>query len=145
MSEGQSATSLSGKRVVLCEDEAVEVMHLRYALRQAGLFVVGSAHTGEKAVQVVLHTRPELVLMDIKMPVMDGLDAAEQILSEYPVCMVILTAYDDKEYRARAKAIGVSSYLVKPIQAAALLRQLEEAFALYNATHEQTRPPHSPD
>ena len=113
--------------------EAVEVMHPRYALRKAGLFVIGCAHTGEEAVQVVLHSKPDLVLMDINMPEMNGLDAAEQILSQYPVCVVILTAYDARQNRARAKEIGVTSYLVKPIQAEALLRQLEEAFTLFHA------------
>jgi len=75
------------------------------------------------------------------MPVMDGLDAAEHILSQYPVCMVILTAYDDPQYRARAKAIGVTSYLVKPIQTEALLRKLEKALTLFNAAGEPTRIP----
>lgn len=124
---------LSGKRVVVCEDETITVMYLRHLLRQAGMFVVGTARTGEEAIETVLHSRPDLVIMDVRMPSMDGLEALQHIRAEYLVCTVVLSAYNDREHRARARELGVCAYLVKPLDGPVLLRQLEEAVICFNA------------
>src|SRR5437016_12922203 len=87
-----SGASLEGKRVVICEDEAVTQMQLRRALSRAGLTVVGIATNGREAVETTLREKPDIVLMDIRMPVMDGIAATRQILSKYDVCVVMLTA-----------------------------------------------------
>src|SRR5690242_14654533 len=96
----QSVSVLSGKRVAVVEDEGITQLQLSRILRSQGLEVVGTAADGQEAVEVVLATRPDLVLMDIRMPIMDGLEASERILAEYPVCIVMLTAFSDEEYVA---------------------------------------------
>ena len=128
--------TLSGKRVVLAEDEAITVMYLRHVLRQAGIFVVGTATTGEEAVEVVLNAKPDLMIVDINLPTIDGLEALQRIQSQYPVCAIVLSAYSDKAHRARAKELGVCGYLVKPLDGPMLLQQLEAAYSSQNAPAE---------
>jgi len=106
-------------------------MQLRRILTQAGLRVVAIAGDGQTGVEAVLRERPDLVLMDIKMPVMDGLEAARQILAAYRVCIVMLTAYATEEYRQQAAELGACGYIVKPITAQTLLPQLQRALVQY--------------
>src|SRR5581483_6962366 len=94
--------TLAGKRVVIVEDEGITVMQLRRMLVRAGMLVVGTAGNGKEGIETVLRERPDIVLMDIKMPVMDGLEAARRILETYPVCILMLTAYSTAEYQHRA-------------------------------------------
>ncbi|HLV81331.1 MAG TPA: response regulator [Chthonomonadaceae bacterium] len=112
---------LSGRRVLVCEDEGITTIHLCILLRKAGLTVVGCTRDGLKSVELALEERPELILMDINMPDLDGLDAAEQILAAYRPCIVIVTAYTEPIYQARARQIGCSGYIVKPFTGPALL------------------------
>lgn len=103
-------------------------MQLRRSLKNAGLKVVASAVTGEEGVEAVLRERPDLVLMDIRMPgAIDGLEAAKRILAEYAVCIVMLTAFSDEEYLNKAKALNVGGYVLKPVTTESLLPQLETA------------------
>ena len=78
---------------MICEDEGITQMQLKRILSQAGLIVAAVAGDGRAGVEAVLREQPDLVLMDIKMPVMEGLEAARQIRADYPVCLVMLTAY----------------------------------------------------
>jgi response regulator NasT len=119
--------SLVGKRVVICEDEAVTQMQLRRALSRAGLQVVGIATNGKEAVETTLREKPDIVLMDIRMPVMDGITAARKIMDAFPVCMVMLTAFANDGYQEQAKSLGAAGYIVKPITSDVLLPLLQEA------------------
>lgn len=128
--------ALAGKRVVIVEDEGITQMQLRHILSHAGLNVVGSARDGRQGVETVLRERPDLVLMDIRMPVMDGLEATRQILDVYRVCVVILTAFSDEEYWEAATGMGVCGYVLKPVHAEGLLPKLASVFQLYHAPDE---------
>ena len=127
-SEGQTASLLKGKRIAIVEDEGITQLQLSRILRSEGLEVVGSAADGKEAIEMVLATRPDIVLMDIQMPVMDGLEASEHILAKYRVCIVLLTAFSDEEYMERAKEIGICGYVLKPITGETLIPQLQTAF-----------------
>ncbi len=123
---------LSGKRVIVVEDEGVTQMQLRRLLALAGLVVAGTAGSGPEGVDLALRERPDLVLMDIRMPgEYDGLEAARRILAEQSVCVVMLTAFSEEAYRERAKEIGASGYVLKPVSHMTLLPQLEEAYRLW--------------
>ena len=126
---GEEHTSvLVGKSVVIVEDEGVTQMQLRRMLKNAGLKVVASAINGEQAVEAVLRERPDLVLMDIRMPgPFDGLEAARRILAEYSVCIVMLTAFSDEEYLKRAEEIKVCGYILKPVTTESLIPKIEAA------------------
>lgn len=120
---------LAGKRVVIVEDEGITQMQLRRILRNAGLSVLASAGNGEEGVEVILRERPDLVLMDIRMPgPLDGLEAARRILAEYRVCLIILTAFSDAEYRKKVEELGPCGYVVKPVTRETLVPYLEAAF-----------------
>jgi two-component system, response regulator PdtaR len=118
---------LAGKRVVIVEDEGMTQIHLQRMLTHLGLVVAGTARTGAEAVAVVLRERPDVVLMDIKMPGdIDGLEATRQILTQLPVCILVVTAYI--EHRSEAEQIGAAGYILKPIHSAALLSNMEAAW-----------------
>jgi YesN/AraC family two-component response regulator len=119
---------LQNKRVVIVEDEGITHLQLRKICLQEGMMVAGSATNGARAVQLVKETVPDLVLMDIQMPVMNGLDAAEKILSEMRMCIIMLTAYNDEEYRSRALMAGASGYVLKPVTSTTLIPEANEAY-----------------
>lgn len=119
---------LTGKRVVVVEDEGITQLQIRKMLKRQGLEVVGDAANGKEAVEVVLATRPDIVLMDIRMPIMDGLEASRQILEQYQVCIVMLTAFSEKEYQNKAQEIGTCGYVIKPITSETLMPQIEAAY-----------------
>ncbi len=123
---GQPPAFLRGKRVAVVEDEGITQIQLRNILAHAGLTVVGSARTGEEGVELVLRERPELVIMDIKMPgAIDGIEAARRILAQFHTCIVMLTAYRERQDEARE--IGACGYVVKPVIRTTLIPQLEQA------------------
>jgi len=119
---------LKGKRVVIIEDEAITQLQLRKICQSGGMQVVGLASDGEQGVQKVLDSKPDLVLLDINLPLLDGLAAAEQMLEHCSACLVIITAYDGEDYQQRARDLGVSAYIIKPVTALTLLPKLEAAF-----------------
>jgi AmiR/NasT family two-component response regulator len=132
----QKSSALSGKRVVVCEDEGITQMHLALILEQSGLSLVDTVGSGPKAVTSVLEKRPDIVLMDISMPGGgNGLEAAKQIMKEYPVCIVMITAYSNEEYIAEAERIGVSGYIVKPINSDSIMKQVEESYRRFCYYH----------
>jgi two-component system, response regulator PdtaR len=127
-SDPASSPILRGKRVVIVEDEGITQMQLRKICLLAGMQVAGIASDGLEGVRKVLETRPDMVLMDIKMPVMDGLDAAALILRDFNVCVVMLTAYDIAELKQRAEAAGAGGYVLKPVSSTSLIPQMEVAY-----------------
>ena len=101
-------------RILVAEDEALIRLDLAEMLVEAGYDVVGQASNGEQAVDLSRELRPDLVMMDVKMPVLDGLSAAEQIGKERIAPVVMLTAFSQKELVERARDAGVMAYIVKP-------------------------------
>lgn len=100
-------------RVVVAEDESMVTEVIKHLLTSAGCDVVGCAPDGMRTVELVHNTRPDIVLMDIMMPDMDGLEAARRIQMECPTPVIVLTAYESEELLSRACEAGVSSYLLK--------------------------------
>jgi response regulator NasT len=115
------------RRVVIAEDEALIRLDLVEMLTSEGFDVVGEAADGEAAVELVRQHRPDLVLMDVKMPILDGISAAEAIRGIAPI--VLLTAFSQQELVARALAAGVQGYVVKPFTMADLRPAIEIALA----------------
>ncbi|WP_433913737.1 ANTAR domain-containing response regulator [Brevibacterium litoralis] len=117
------------RRVVVAEDEAVIRLDIVEMLREVGYDVVGEAADGESAIRLAEELRPDLVVMDIKMPVLDGISAAERIARARIAPVVLLTAFSQKELVERARDAGAMAYVVKPFTAADLLPALEVALA----------------
>ena len=118
------------KRVIVVDDEPITRMDLRGMLGDLGFEVAGEAGGGFDAVEVCRRLQPDVVLMDVKMPVFDGINAAETILQQdLAGCVVLLTAYGDREIIDRASAAGVTGYIVKPVEERLLLPTIEVALA----------------
>ncbi len=116
-------------RIVVAEDEALIRLDLAEMLQEAGYDVVGQAINGEQAVELATELEPDLVIMDVKMPGLDGIGAAEQI-GEARICPVImLTAFSQKELVERARDAGVMTYLVKPFTQSQLLPAIDIALS----------------
>ncbi len=126
---------LSGKRIVICEDEGITVMQLERALTRAGLIVVGKSGHGSECVEIVLRERPDLVLMDIVMPGQSGLESTRQIMAEFATCIVMLTANSDDEHMEEARKIGAAGYIPKPVTAEHLLPALRQALQMFYECH----------
>ena len=104
-------------RILVAEDEAIIRLDLAEMLGEAGYDVVGQASNGEQAVEMARELEPDLVIMDVKMPVMDGITAAEQIGAARICPVVMLTAFSQTELVERARDAGVMAYIVKPFTA----------------------------
>jgi AmiR/NasT family two-component response regulator len=118
-------------RVVIAEDESIIRMDLKESLEEEGHEVVGEAATGEEAVALVEQKEPELAILDIKMPGMDGLTAAERIGRLGTTATVVLTAFSQRDLVERARDAGVMTYLVKPFQKEELIAAIELALARF--------------
>jgi len=118
---------MSNTRILLAEDEIISRMDLREMLENLGYSVVGEAGDGVAAVNLARTLKPDLVLMDIKMPELDGITAAETLSQERVSPVLLLTAYSDKEFVDRAVDAGVMGYLVKPFAEAQLKPAIEVA------------------
>ena len=119
--EGSSATQRRSLRVLIADDEALRLLSLRQQLEGMGHQVVGEATTGNEAVSLARDLKPDLLIMDIRMPGIDGIDAAKQITAERPVPIVLVTAYSEKSLAERAADAGIFAYLMKPVSEADLL------------------------
>ncbi|MCS7002010.1 MAG: response regulator [Dehalococcoidia bacterium] len=108
-------------RVVIADDEALRLLSLRQHLEKMGHRVVGEATNGAEAVQLARSLQPDLLILDIKMPELDGIEAAKQITAERPVPIVLVTAFSEKELAERAANAGIFAYLMKPVSEADLL------------------------
>lgn len=118
-------------KILIADDEAVIRLGLRTMLEAQGYRVVGEAADGARAVDLVSRLKPDLVLLDIKMPGMDGLQVARRLLGERAVPVVILTAYSDREFTDAAKDSGVLAYLVKPVRESDLRPAIEVAISRF--------------
>jgi AmiR/NasT family two-component response regulator len=130
---GRLPASLSGIRILVAEDETIIRLDLVELLRRAGMDVVGEAHDGEEAIALARELQPDLAIMDVKMPKLDGIEAARRIINERPIPIVMLTAYGQEELVARAAEAGVFGYLVKPFRESDLLPAIHTA----RARHEE--------
>lgn len=118
------------KKIVIADDEPITRMDLREMLETAGYNVVGEASDGFDAIELCRKHKPDLILMDIKMPLLDGINACKIINEdELSDSIILLTAYSDKNFIERAKEVGVIGYLVKPIDDRALLPAIEIALS----------------
>jgi len=118
-------------RILIADDEAVIRLGLRSMLEDQGYRVVGEAADGTRALDLVRRLRPDLVFLDIKMPGIDGLQAAQALLTERAVPVIVLTAYADREFVDKAKDAGVLAYLVKPVRESDLRPTIEVALARF--------------
>ena len=124
-------TAAPAKRIVLGEDEALIRLDLKEMLEEEGYEVVGEAGDGESAVRLAKELRPDLVILDIKMPGVDGLSAAERISEDRSAPVLILTAFSQKELVDRAARARAMGYLVKPFQKSDVVPAMEMALARY--------------
>jgi response regulator NasT len=118
-------------RLVIADDESLIRMNLKETLVGLGYLVVGEVGDGVSAINLARELRPDLVLMDIKMPKLDGIQAAKVLTQEKIAPVLLLTAYSDRELVERAKEAGVVNYIVKPFRDAELLPAIEIALARY--------------
>jgi len=118
-------------RVIVADDESIICMDLREMLGNLGYLVVGEAGDGQSAVNLARELRPDVGLMDIKMPGMEGIEAASTLTEERIAQVVLLTAFSQRDLVERAKEAGVVGYLVKPVQEADLTPAIEIALARF--------------
>jgi len=121
------STSNSPVRILVAEDEALIRMDLVEMLQEAGYEVVAQATNGDEAIALATEHQPDLAILDVKMPVLDGISAAEKIISIAPVLM--LTAFSQKELVDRARDAGVMAYVVKPFTIGDLVPAIEIAIS----------------
>jgi response regulator NasT len=124
-------TSPGRRRVVIAEDEALIRMDLAEMLAEEGYDVVGQVGDGARAVELAEQERPDLVILDVKMPVLDGIAAAEQIARARIAPVVILTAFSQRELVDRARDAGAMAYLVKPFSRSDLVPAIEIALSRF--------------
>jgi two-component system, response regulator PdtaR len=118
-------------RVVIAEDEAIIRLDLKEILEDEGYEVVGESGRGDEAVELVRKQRPDLVILDIKMPGKDGLAAAREITAERLAAVLILTAFSQRDLIDQAREAGALAYLVKPFQKSELLPNIEMALGRF--------------
>lgn len=129
--ENAETASVETRTVVVAEDEALIRLDVVETLNDAGFQVVGEAGDGETAVKLVEELRPDLVVMDVKMPVLDGISAAERIGKARIAPVVLLTAFSQAELVERARDAGAMAYVVKPFTPADLLPAVEIAVSRF--------------
>jgi response regulator NasT len=125
----------TARRVLIAEDEALIRLDLKEMLEEEGYVVVGEAADGEQAIDLSRKLEPDLVILDVKMPVLDGISAAERITEEGIAPVVMLTAFSQRELVERAVDAGAMAYLVKPFAKSDLLPAIEVAVS----RHQQLR------
>lgn len=121
----------SPRTVVIAEDETLIRMDLAEMLAEEGYDVVGQAGDGAKAIELAEELRPDLVILDVKMPVLDGISAAEAIAGKRIAPVVMLTAFSQRDLVERARDAGAMSYLVKPFTQAELVPAIEMAVSRF--------------
>jgi response regulator NasT len=119
-------------RVVIAEDEAIIRLDLKETLEEEGYEVVGETGRGDEAVELVKQHRPDLAILDVKMPGMDGLEAASAITAEKDAAVLILTAFSQRDLIEKARDAGALAYLVKPFQKSELIPAVEVALGRFH-------------
>jgi two-component system, response regulator PdtaR len=119
-------------RILIADDEPIIRLDLRQMLESLGYEVVAEAGDGKQAVELAREQKPDVCILDVKMPVMDGIEAVDIITDENIAPTILLTAYSDKELIERAKAAGVFAYLVKPFKPSDLAPTIEVARARFD-------------
>jgi len=118
-------------RVVIAEDEAIIRLDLKETLEEEGYLVVGETGRGDEAVELVKEHEPDVAILDIKMPGLDGLSAAREIAGERRAAVLILTAFSQREVVEQARDAGALAYLVKPFQKSDLIPAIEVAIGRF--------------
>jgi two-component system, response regulator PdtaR len=127
-------------RVVIAEDESIIRLDLKETLEEEGYDVVGETGRGDEAVELVKEHEPDIAILDIKMPGLDGLSAAREIAGERRAAVLILTAFSQRDLIEQARDAGALAYLVKPFQRSELIPAVEVALGRFKeikALHEQ--------
>jgi two-component system, response regulator PdtaR len=127
-------------RILIADDESIRLLSLRAQLAALGHRVVAEASTGEEAVALAVSTQPDLAILDIKMPLVDGIEAAERITQARPIPIILLTAYSEAQLVERAAQANISAYLMKPVSEEDLLPALTLAltrFRQFQALHRE--------
>jgi two-component system, response regulator PdtaR len=119
-------------RILIADDEPLIRMNLRETLQDQGYIVVGEVGDGQSAVNLTRQLRPDLALLDIKMPHLDGIAAARAIIAEAMAPVLLLTAYSSRELVAQAREAGVLGYLIKPVREAELMPLIEVTLARWS-------------
>ena len=127
----RGVTTPTARRVVIAEDEALIRLDLKEMLEEAGYDVVGEAADGQQAIDLTEEHRPDLVILDVKMPGLDGISAAEQIVESATAPVIMLTAFSQRELVERAAEAGAMAYLVKPFDKGDLVPAIEVAISRY--------------
>lgn len=123
---------MSKLKIVIADNESIIRMDLKEMLEEAGHEVVGECFNGLKAIELTQRLKPDLVIMDIKMPEMDGITAAKRISDQKLAPVILLTAFSQKDIVEKAKNSGVLAYLVKPIKPSNLFPAIEIALSRFN-------------
>ncbi len=131
----RSVTSGAPRRVVIAEDEALIRLDLKEMLEEEGYVVVGEAGDGQQAIDLAAEHKPDVVILDVKMPVLDGISAAERIVADQIAPVVMLTAFSQRDLVERAAEAGAMAYVVKPFGKADLLPAIEVSLS----RHQQMR------
>ena len=118
-------------RILIADDESIRLLSLRAQLAALGHRVVAEASTGEEAVALAASTQPDLAILDIKMPLVDGIEAAERITQARPIPIILLTAYSEAQLVERAAQANISAYLMKPVSEEDLLPALTLALTRF--------------
>ena len=134
-----SRTGTAPRRVVIAEDEALIRLDLAEMLREEGYQVVGEAGDGQEAVDLAESLRPDLVIMDVKMPRRDGIDAAAEIAAKRIAPVVLLTAFSQRDLVEKARDTGAMAYLVKPFSISDLVPAIEVALSRFTEITELER------
>ncbi|GAB3427206.1 ANTAR domain-containing response regulator [Flindersiella endophytica] len=124
------------RRVVIAEDEAIIRLDLAEMLREEGYDVIGQASNGEEALTQVQELKPDLVILDVRMPKVDGITVAEQVATERICPVIILTAFSDRELVERARDAGAMHYVVKPFKKEQLVPAIEIAVSRFEEVRE---------
>ena len=130
---------MSKMKVLIADDEPIILLDLKQMLENLGYEVVAEASDGQQAVNLARETHPDVCILDVKMPVMDGIEAVTIITEENIAPAILLTAYSDKELVDRAKAAGVFAYLVKPFKPSDLPPSIEVARSRFEQNLQLTK------